>query len=138
MDTTLEARLVSVPAGTVTLEGDLRVPEGSQGIVLFAHGSGSSRKSPRNRYVAQALREVGLATLLIDLLTADEEAVDLRTGRLRFDVDLLAGRLVGATDWLGENPETRGLKIGYFGASTGAGAALVAATERPQAVGAIV
>ena len=138
MDTTLEARLVSVPAGTVTLEGDLRVPEGSRGIVLFAHGSGSSRKSPRNRYVAQALREVGLATLLIDLLTADEEAVDLRTGRLRFDVDLLAGRLVGATDWLGKNPETRGLKIGYFGASTGAGAALVAATERPQAVGAIV
>jgi dienelactone hydrolase len=88
--------------------------------------------------VAQALREVGLATLLIDLLTADEEAVDLRTGRLRFDVHLLAGRLVGATDWLGKNPETLGLKVGYFGASTGAGAALVAATERPRAVGAIV
>lgn len=129
---------VKVLAGGVMLEGDLVVPAGSRGIVLFAHGSGSSRKSPRNRSVAQVLREGGLATLLLDLLTADEEQVDLRTGHLRFNIRLLAERLVGATDWLKSNPETRDLRIGYFGASTGAAAALMAATERPQEVGAIV
>jgi dienelactone hydrolase len=106
--------------------------------VLFAHGSGSGRNSPRNRYVARALREAGLGTLLTDLLTPDEEAVDLRTGHLRFDIGLLSERLAGATDWLTENPATRGLRIGYFGASTGAGAALVAAAERPEVVGAVV
>jgi dienelactone hydrolase len=131
-------RPVRVSAGPVTLGGDLGVPEGSEGIVLFAHGSGSSRHSPRNRYVAQLLREGGLATLLIDLLTADEEAVDLRTRHLRFDIALLAERLVGATDWLTTNADTRHLRIGYFGASTGAAAALVAATERPGVIGAIV
>jgi dienelactone hydrolase len=110
----------------------------SRAIVLFAHGSGSSRRSPRNRYVARALQEAGLATLLMDLLTLDEEARDVRTGRLRFDIGLLAERLVSATDWLRADPETRALKIGYFGASTGAGAALVAATARPDVVGAIV
>jgi dienelactone hydrolase len=106
--------------------------------VLFAHGSGSSRHSPRNRRVAALLIEAGLATLLIDLLTPAEEMVDLRTARLRFDIGLLAERLVGATDWLTRYPETRDLRIGYFGASTGAGAALVAAAERPHIVGAVV
>ena len=134
----MEERVVGVSAGPVELEGNLVVPEGVRGIVLFAHGSGSSRHSPRNRYVARVLREAGLATLLIDLLTPDEEEVDLRTAHLRFDIGLLAERLVGATDWLKENPATRDLRIGYFGASTGAGAALVAAAERPRDVGAIV
>ncbi len=106
--------------------------------MLFAHGSGSGRHSPRNRYVARVLREANLATLLIDLLTEDEEEVDLRTTRLRFDIGLLARRLLGATDWLVQNPDTEQLRIGYFGASTGAGAALVAAAERPDEVGAIV
>lgn len=129
---------VRVSADRVTLAGDLNVPEGSRGVVLFAHGSGSSRLSPRNRYVAAQLQEGGLATLLIDLLTLDEEAVDARTGHLRFDIGLLARRLVGATDWLLADPRTRHLRIGYFGASTGAGAALVAAAERPNVVGAIV
>lgn len=133
-----EERLVQVPAGRVTLEGNLAVPEAASGIVLFAHGSGSSRFSPRNRYVAQVLRKAGIATLLIDLLTPEEEAVDLRTAHLRFDIGLLAERLAGATDWLLQHPDTRDLRIGYFGASTGAGAALVAAAERPQAVAAIV
>ena len=134
----MEEQLVQVPAGAVTLQGNLDVPAGAHGVVLFAHGSGSSRHSPRNRYVAGVLREAGLATLLMDLLTADEEAIDLQTQRLRFDIGLLADRLVGATDWLAQNPHSRDLKIGYFGASTGAAAALVAAAERPAAVGAIV
>jgi putative phosphoribosyl transferase len=131
-------RAVRIPAGPVELEGNLSVPEGAEGVVLFAHGSGSSRHSPRNRYVARALKERGLATLLIDLLTPDEEVVDLRTRRLRFDIGLLAQRLAGATDWLGREPDTRELSIGYFGASTGAGAALVASAERPREVGAVV
>ncbi|HLC42337.1 MAG TPA: dienelactone hydrolase family protein [Methylomirabilota bacterium] len=129
---------VKVSVGKVTLNGDLALPEGVHGIVLFAHGSGSSRLSPRNRYVAQVLQNDGLATLLMDLLTTDEESADARTGHLRFNIRLLAERLVGATDWLKQRPETRGLKIGYFGASTGAAAALVAAAERPDVVGAIV
>jgi putative phosphoribosyl transferase len=133
-----EERLVRVAAGRVMLEGNLSLPEGTRGIVLFAHGSGSSRHSSRNRYVARLLNEAKLATLLVDLLTAEEEAVDLRTAHLRFDIGLLAERLVGATDWLARHPETRHLRIGYFGASTGAAAALVAAAERPDAVGAVV
>jgi putative phosphoribosyl transferase len=133
-----QERPVRVPVGPVELEGDLGVPEGARGVVLFAHGSGSGRTSPRNRYVAQTLGEAGLATLLIDLLTPDEEAVDLRTAHLRFDIGMLAERLAGATDWLTENPDTRDLRIGYFGASTGAGAALVAAVRRPGEVGAVV
>jgi putative phosphoribosyl transferase len=133
-----EERLVQVSAGPVTLEGNLGLPEGARGVVLFAHGSGSSRHSSRNRYVAGLLNEARLATLLFDLLTADEEAVDLRTAHLRFDISLLAQRLVGATDWLTRHPDTRHLRIGYFGASTGAGAALVAAAERADVVGAVV
>jgi dienelactone hydrolase len=134
----LAERLVHVPAGLVTLEGDLRLPQAARGIVLFAHGSGSSRHSPRNRYVARLLNEGGLGTLLIDLLTPDEEAIDRQTGHLRFDIRLLAERLVRATDWLMQQPETRSLRIGSFGASTGAAAALVAASERPEVVGAVV
>ncbi len=134
----MEEREIRVPAGPVTLEGNLSVPDDARGVVLFAHGSGSGRHSPRNRHVAEALREAGLATLLIDLLTPEEEEEDLSTRRLRFDIGLLAERLVGATDWLIENPGTRDLPVGYFGASTGAGAALVAAAKRPDAVGAVV
>jgi dienelactone hydrolase len=131
-------QLVSIIVGAVTLEGNLEIPAGAHGIVLFAHGSGSSRHSPRHRYVAQVLSQAGLATLLIDLLTPEEEMIDLRTRHLRFDIGLLASRLVGATDWLTQNPATQTLRIGYFGASTGAGAALVAAADRPEVVGAIV
>lgn len=134
----MEEREVLVPAGPVTLEGNLGVPEGARGAVLFAHGSGSGRHSPRNRYVAEELQRAGLATLLIDLLTPEEEEEDLRTGELRFDIGLLAERLVGATGWLEQNPDTRQLWIGHFGASTGAAAALVAAARLPKSVAAIV
>ncbi len=130
--------LVSVNASGVILEGNLEIPQGTRGIVLFAHGSGSSRHSPRNRYVAQVLRQAGLATLLMDLLTPSEEVIDRQTRHLRFDIGLLAERLVGATHWLKETPATQKLKIGYFGASTGAAAALVAAADCPEAVGAVV
>jgi dienelactone hydrolase len=133
-----EERLVRVAAGGVTLEGNLVVPPRARGIVLFAHGSGSGRHSPRNRFVAQALQTAGLATLLIDLLTAEEEVIDERTRELRFDIGLLAERLVGTSEWLGNATETRDLTLGYFGASTGGGAALVAAAERPDDVGAVV
>jgi putative phosphoribosyl transferase len=129
---------VRVPADGVTLEGTLTVPAGARGVVVFAHGSGSSRHSPRNRYVAGELQRGGLATLLMDLLTADEEAIDLRTRQLRFDIPLLAERLVGAADWLGREPSTRDLRLGAFGSSTGGGAALVAAAQRPEAVRAVV
>jgi len=135
---TPEGREVRVQAGLVVLEGILAIPVRARGIVLFAHGSGSSRHSPRNRFVASELNDAGLATLLIDLLTAEEEAVDNYTAELRFDIGLLAERLVGATDWLGSKSETCGLQVGYFGASTGAGAALVAAARKPDRVGAIV
>ena len=138
MDPDREERLVRVAAARVLLEGNLTLPEGARGIVLFAHGSGSSRFSPRNCYVAQQLNREKLATLLVDLLSPEEEAVDLRTARLRFNIGLLAERLVGVTDWLVRQPDTRPLRIGYFGASTGAAAALVAAAERPQIVRAIV
>jgi dienelactone hydrolase len=129
---------VRVRAGPATLDGDLSLPAAARGLVLFAHGSGSSRRSPRNRYVAGLLNEAGLATLLLDLLTPQEEAVDVKTAHLRFDIALLAERLVYATDWLGQQPATSELRIGYFGASTGAGAALVAAAERTESVGAVV
>lgn len=142
MNSTLERNTqeyrVSVIAGSVNLKGNLAIPLGTQGIILFAHGSGSSRHSPRNSYVAEVLQKEGLATLLIDLLTSDEELIDMRTQHLRFDIGLLASRLIGATDWLLQNPTTSHLKIGYFGASTGSAAALIAATERPQTVSAIV
>jgi len=131
-------RHVEVSAGAVTLEGDLRLPEGACGIVLFAHGSGSSRHSPRNRFVAAMLNEGGLATLLVDLLTPKEEAVDRQTAELRFDIPFLAERLAHAADWLTQHPETSRLRIGYFGSSTGAAAALVAAALNPHIVGAVV
>jgi putative phosphoribosyl transferase len=130
--------IVRVTTGSVTLEGNLTLPEEARGIVLFAHGSGSSRLSPRNRYVARILNEAKLATLLVDLLTSEEEAIDVRTAHLRFDIGLLAERLVGATDWLVQHPDTNQLRIGYFGASTGAAAALMAAVVRPDIVGAVV
>jgi pimeloyl-ACP methyl ester carboxylesterase len=133
-----EGTLVRIPAGGVALEGNLAVASDAAGIVMFAHGSGSSRHSPRNRAVARALREGGLATLLLDLLTPDEERVDEATGELRFDIDLLAERLIAVTDWLREIEDTRRLNVGYFGASTGGGAALVAAAQRPTAVHAVV
>jgi putative phosphoribosyl transferase len=138
MDWKSEEQLIRVPAGGVTLEGDLSVPAGARGIVLFAHGGGSSRLSPRNRYVAHVLNAANLATLLVDLLTADEEAIDAGTARLRFDIGFLAERLLHATDWLTQQRDTRHLRIGYFGASTGAAGALVAAAVRPRAVDAIV
>ena len=134
----VEAQLVRVPAGTAALRGNLTLPEEARAVVLFAHGSGSSRHSPRNRYVARVLNEAKLATLLIDLLTEDEEVIDMLSARLRFDIELLAERLVDVTDWLAQFPDTRHLRIGYFGASTGAAAALVAAAVRPDAVGAAV
>lgn len=127
-----------VSAGPVTVEGNLALPAAARGIVLFAHGSGSSRFSPRNRYVARMLQEGGLGTLLIDLLTEEEERVDMRTREVRFDIPLLAERLVGAIDWLQEYEATRALRIGLFGSSTGAAAALMAAPRRPDAIGAIV
>jgi putative phosphoribosyl transferase len=136
--TKIEDRLVRVVAVPVTLEGDLSLPKKARGVVLFAHGSGSSRHSPRNRHVARTLNEANLATLLIDLLTPEEELIDLRTAHLHFDIGLLAERLVAATDWLTHYPDTRHLRVGYFGASTGAAAALVSAAERPQVVGAVV
>ena len=130
--------LVHVPSGDATLEGELVVPEQASGVVLFAHGSGSSRHSSRNKFVAGALQAVGLATLLIDLLTREEEAIDQHTGHLRFDIPLLADRLLAATRWLGEEPSTGALEVGYFGASTGAGAALVATAAEPERIGAVV
>jgi dienelactone hydrolase len=134
-----EERLIHVEAGdSILLEGNLSLPEGATGVILFAHGSGSSRHSSRNRHVARLLNDAKLATLLIDLLTPDEEAIDQRTAHLRFDIGLLARRLVGATDWLTQYRDTRRLRIGYFGASTGAAAALVAAVERAAQVGAVV
>jgi dienelactone hydrolase len=132
------ARPVTIPAREATLAGDLTVPAGANGIVLFAHGSGSSRASPRNVWVAARLAHAGLATLLFDLLTPAEEQRDLYTREHRFDIPLLSRRLVDATDWVDTQPELAALSVGYFGASTGAAAALVAAVERKRRVGAVV
>ncbi len=129
---------VQVPLGRRILHADFAVPESARGIVLFAHGSGSSRHSPRNRYVAQVLHQAGLATLLMDLLTPEEEALDAHTAALRFDIELLASRLAKVTAWLLDQPQTEQLRIGYFGASTGAAAALVAAAELPALIAAVV
>ena len=134
----IEDRLIQIRVGRVALEGNLSLPERAGGVVLFAHGSGSSRHSPRNRHVARMLNQANLATLLFDLLTPEEEALEVRTAHLRFDIGLLTGRLIGATDWLTQHPDTRHLRVGYFGASTTAGAALVAAAERSDVVGAVV
>jgi putative phosphoribosyl transferase len=127
-----------IPAGGVVLEADITIPPLARGMVLFAHGSGSSRFSPRNRYVAQQLQQAGLATALADLLTPAEEETDARTGEIRFDIGLLARRLEQLTDWLAEQERTAELSRGYFGASTGAAAALAAATQRPGDVRAVV
>jgi len=138
MAATLDDRLVRVRAGTAELQGNLRIPPAPRGIVVFAHGSGSGRHSPRNRFVADVLVNTGLATLLIDLLMQEEEMIDLQTAELRFDIRLLAERLSGVTDWLAGEPSAAGLSTGYFGASTGAAAALIAAADRPEHVRAIV
>jgi putative phosphoribosyl transferase len=130
---------VSIPVGVEVLAGDLTIPEGARAIVIFAHGSGSSRLSPRNRYVAEELQKAGIATLLMDLLTPAEEQIDQQAeGRLRFDIDLLAGRLDAVSDWVSANRSTRGFVTGYFGASTGAAAALMAAARRERKVKAVV
>lgn len=123
---------VEIPVGSIALKGDLTAPEAPRGVVLFAHGSGSGRLSARNRYVAEVLQAGGLATLLFDLLTEEEEWRERHTRHLRFDIGLLIGRLVAATRWAESRPELFGLKVGYFGASTGAAAALGAAAERPE------
>jgi putative phosphoribosyl transferase len=134
---------IQIPIGSMSLSGDLNIPDGAQGVVLFAHGSGSGRHSPRNRYVAKVLQEAGLGTLLFDLLTEDEEIIDEQTRHLRFDIGLLADRLVGTTDWLLQRFDVSDddddiPSLGYFGASTGAAAALVAAARRADTVRAIV
>jgi putative phosphoribosyl transferase len=134
---------IQIPIGSMSLSGDLNIPDGTQGVVLFAHGSGSGRHSPRNRYVAKVLQEAGLGTLLFDLLTEDEEIIDEQTRHLRFDIGLLADRLVGATDWLLQRFDVSDddddiPSLGYFGASTGAAAALVAAARRADTVRAVV
>ncbi len=129
---------VRMPCGPVTLDGDLSLPEGARSIVVFAHGSGSSRLSPRNRQVARTLREAGLATLLFDLPTKPEESQDALTGHLRFNIPFLSERLVTVTRWLERNDALKALNVGYFGASTGAAAALLAAAELPEVVRAVV
>jgi putative phosphoribosyl transferase len=129
---------VSVAAGDAELQGELTVPGQAAGIVAFAHGSGSGRHSPRNRRVAETLNEAGISTLLLDLLTAREEQRDRLTGEYRFDIDLLAVRLVATVDWVRHNPTTARLPLGLFGASTGAAAALVAAAVRPEEIAAVV
>lgn len=133
-----QPRGVRIPAGDAELAGDVTIPQGAKAIVLFAHGSGSSRRSLRNRFVARQLAASGLATLLFDLLTPAEEEQDRSTRELRFDVLLLAHRLEHASEYVLRQPETQALRIGYFGASTGAAAALIAAAARPELVGAIV
>ena len=136
--TTVTEQPIQIEAGRVALHGDLAMPAGAGGVVLFAHGSGSGRFSPRNRFVAERLRDAGLGTLLIDLLTEDEERQERFTRHLRFDIGLLADRLVGTIEWLAANPSTAGQRVGLFGASTGGGAALVAAARQPGKVGAVV
>ena len=133
-----EKNQVEIPSRGAVINGDLEVPEGAKAIVVFAHGSGSSRFSPRNTYVAGLMNKKGMATLLIDLLTADEESVDEYTGQYRFDIGLLAERLVDSTSWIKKNPATQKLGIGYFGASTGAAAALIAAAKLPNETKAVV
>jgi dienelactone hydrolase len=131
-------RAVTIPADGVELAGNLTVPDDAVGVVAFAHGSGSGRHSPRNRQVAAGLVDAGLATLLMDLLTEDEEQVDLRTRELRFDIPLLARRMIAAIDWLEHEPGTDRLPVGCFGASTGGAAALIAAAQQPGRVRAVV
>jgi dienelactone hydrolase len=133
-----QAQMLRIPAGGATLSADLVVPVDARGIILFAHGSGSSRHSPRNQFVARVLQQSEFGTLLMDLLTEEEERADNRTRELRFDISLLALRLTAAIDWLATQPTLKELPIGLFGASTGAAAALVAAADRPDLVRAVV
>jgi dienelactone hydrolase len=132
------SRETMIPVTPITLAGELNIPAEAEGLVLFAHGIGSSRLSPRNQYVAQVINEAGIGTLLFDLLTREEEKIDQRTRHLRFDIDLLARRLAGVTEWVKKQKETSHLRVGYFGASTGAGAALVAAAKLGDQIGAVV
>jgi putative phosphoribosyl transferase len=134
----MQAKEVIIPADAVRLRGEMVIPPKAKGVVLFAHGSGSSRHSSRNKYVASVLHEAGVATLLFDLLTAEEEEEEIYTRHLRFNISLLAKRLIGATHWLAEQEAARGLSIGYFGSSTGAAAALVAAAELGQKINSVV
>lgn len=129
---------VNLPAGSISLAGELNLPAVVSGLVLFAYGSGSSRFSPRDQFVAEVIREAGFGTLLFDLLTPEEEAIDLQTRHLRFNIPLLAERLIAATDWVKSRPEVSFLHIGYFGASTGGAAALIAAAEFGDDIGAVV
>lgn len=133
-----ESRMLHIPAGEVTLTGDLEIPEKAHGFVLFAHGSGSSRLSPRNQAVAEVLRDAGLATLLFDLLTQEEEVEDAYSGHLRFDIGMLSRRLAVVTEEIADDPVSRNLGIGYFGASTGGAAALRAAAALGTTIGAVV
>src|SRR6266480_8040169 len=135
---TAQSRTDQIPSGKILLEGEVLVPVGATGVVLFAHGSGSSRHSPRNQFVARTIRETGVGTLLFDLLTQEEESVDIRTRHLRFDIGLLAERLVDATNWIKRGRDTSHLRVGYFGSSTGGGAALVAAAAVGEEIGAVV
>lgn len=136
--TTRTEAAVTILSESVKLEGELTAPEDAKGIVLFAHGSGSSRHSPRNQFVARVINQAGVATLLFDLLTRDEEAVDMQTRHLRFDIGLLARRLMDATRWAKETENIKHLRVGYFGSSTGGGAGLVAAAELGAEIGAVV
>ncbi len=138
MKTANQEKAVKIPAGKATINGNLTIPPKSKGIVLFAHGSGSGRFSPRNMQVAREINTAGIATLLIDLLTEEEEAKDEFTGEFRFDIPLLAQRLIYATEWLTKNPNTENLAVGYFGASTGAAAALIAAAKLHEQIKAVV
>lgn len=138
VNSTNKMRRVVIQCEGASLNGDLVIPRHPKGLVIFAHGSGSGRFSPRNRYIAQVLNEAGLATLLVDLLTEQEEVLDSRTAELRFDIRLLANRLLGCADWQQKSVYTKHLPVGYFGASTGAAAALIAAAQRPEGVFAVV
>jgi putative phosphoribosyl transferase len=134
----VKEQLILVPSGPVNLEGQLNIPESATAVVIFAHGSGSSRHSPRNQYVAQVLNQAGIATLLIDLLNPEEATIDQDTGQFRFNLKFLAERLLTTTEWLAQTLKWPALKIGYFGASTGAAGALLAAAKHPMAIGAVV
>ena len=136
--TALKTTAIRIPAGGVLLNADMALPARAEAIIAFAHGSGSGRHSIRNRYVAETLNGYGFATLLADLLTEEEEIIDLRTRQLRFDIPMLADRLVDIAAWLQNEPQMKHLKIGWFGASTGAGAALIAAARRPENIIAVV
>lgn len=129
---------IKIPVGNVEVEGNLTMPSGAVGVVLFAHGSGSSRFSPRNQYVAKEFNKAKIATLLFDLLTPEEEEIDMVTAEYRFNIGLLAERLIGTTEWLRNDPQTKNYKFGYFGASTGAAAALIAAAKLPDDISAVV